>query len=115
MSALSRLRPHRRFAWLLWLALAIPFAQAAAARHLLSHPPADAAAAQAGKKPAVHQPACDLCLAAATLGDGVPSYGMPSLPVPAVAHERPAAASSDVRQPLPVRPYQSRAPPPALR
>lgn len=111
MSAYFRLRPHRRFAWLLWLALAIPLAQAAVARHLLSHPATEAVAAQAGKKAAVHQPACELCLVAATLGGGLPSDGAPSTPAPAAAHEAPAAVPSSVWQPPPVRPYRSRAPP----
>lgn len=115
MRALFRLRTQRRFSWLLWLALTIPLAQTAAARHLLAHPAADTVAAQAGKKPAVHQLSCELCLAAAALGSGAPAHEAPSPFAFAPADVPPAAALPDVHIALPVRLYQSRAPPLVLR
>lgn len=114
MRALFRLRPPRRFAWLLWLVLAIPFAQGVAARHVLAHAAGDAVAARSDKQ-ALHQAACDLCLAAAAVGSGAPAAGPPP-PLPAAGdHEPPVAAASGGPLLLPVRPYQSRAPPLALR
>ena len=72
---------RRRFAWLLWLALLMPLAQAAAAWHVVAHE-----GARAGSDDGKHGPAhaqCELCLAAAALGSGAPPGKPAALPCPA--------------------------------
>ena len=104
----------RRFVWLLWLALLTPLAQTAAAWHALSHPRPEAVA-KPGDKQALHQTQCDLCLAAAALGSAAPTGRPPSLPRPSARHGLPDADSRPGWSLPPAQPYQSRAPPLALR
>lgn len=104
---------RRSVAWLLWLALLLPVAQAAALWHGVSHagnPAAVAAGGVAGKH-GVGQAPCDACLAAAAvIGGALPGARLavaalplhePAPTLPGVAW-RPAAAPAA---------YRSRAPP----
>lgn len=100
---------RRRFAWLLWLAVLMPLAQAAAAWHVVAHEGARAATDD-GKHGPPHSP-CDLCLAAAALGSGAPPGKPAALPCPACAQEMPGADSgADALAPT-ASVYRSRAPP----
>ncbi len=81
---------RRRFAWLLWLALLMPLAQAAGAWHAVAH-----ASALPGGEEGKHGPAqapCELCLAAAVLGSGALPAKPFALPRPACAQEAPCAS-----------------------
>lgn len=112
----TRSRSPRQFgfAWLIWLALWLPVAQAAASWHAYSHAAADAVG-RGGDKQAPHAAHCDLCLAAAAIGDGAPVGAPPQLPAPDARHQRPGLAVADL-WPAPTTPsYQSRAPPSAPR
>ena len=66
MSARNRTAPARRFAWLLWLALLLPLAQAAAACHGISHPIGQAEHEMQAAL-ALH---CDGCVVAAAVSAG---------------------------------------------
>jgi hypothetical protein len=103
----SRAVVQRRLVWLLWLALLLPIAQAAAMSHALSHAVADGD----DDRQAVHQTHCDLCLTAAALSGGALPEQRPSLPHPVARHVAPQVASSGVWFALPTRAYLSRAPP----
>lgn len=115
------LRPAsaHRLTWLLWLALLLPVAQAAAAWHAVSHT-AVGSASGLGERPsgdnkqALHPVHCDLCLTAAALGGGA----LPSAPQwlvhPAARHQAPQATPGSPWLPPPARAYHSRAPPFAL-
>jgi hypothetical protein len=109
----SRLLGRRHAAWLLWLALLLPLAQACAAWHALSHARAELAGDPADGKalhPASH---CDLCLVAAAVSGGAPPGVAPAVHVDATAHPAPSALQESVRASAPARAYLSRAPPPA--
>lgn len=100
---------HRRFAWLLWLALLMPFAQAAAACHVVVHENA-----RTGNDDDKHGPAhsqCELCLAAAALGSGAPPGKPAALPCPACVQEAPSADSGAAALAPTASAYRSRAPP----
>jgi hypothetical protein len=108
----ARLHPPRRFAWLLWIVLLLPIAQAAATWHAVSH----AAQEASGGGPAPdeklpHTVHCDLCLTAAAIHGGA----LPSAPVlhqhPPAQHEAPQAAFASVWTRSPAHIYLSRAPP----
>lgn len=95
---------------LLWLAMLLPLAQAAAAWHSASHVLAEAG----GRVGDAHGPAdklCDLCLAAAAVSGGA----LPSTPqspeLQAMGHAAPLALPLGVIVALQAAPYQSRAPP----
>ena len=106
----NRFASHRRFTWLLWLALLLPLAQAAANWHALSHVSLDGVADSDGKQ-ALHQTHCDLCLTAAAVSGGALIGGPQVLPHRVATHEAPQHASGSVWIALPARPYESRAPP----
>ncbi len=100
---------RRRFAWLLWLALLMPLAQAAAAWHVVAHE-----SARAGSDDGKHGPAhsqCELCLAAAALGSGAPPGKAAALPCPACVQEMPSADSGAAALAPAASAYRSRAPP----
>ncbi|MCO5107399.1 MAG: hypothetical protein M9907_09980 [Burkholderiaceae bacterium] len=102
---------RRRFAWLLWLALLTPLAQAAAAWHVVAHE-----SAQAGSEDGKHGPAhaqCELCLAAAALGSGALPGKPSALACPACTQEAPGADSGTAALAQPATAYRSRAPPSA--
>jgi len=100
---------QRRLVWLLWLALLLPIAQAAAMSHALSHAVADGD--DDHDRQAVHQTHCDLCLTAAALSGGALPEQRPSLPHPVARHVAPQVAAGGVWFALPPRAYLSRAPP----
>lgn len=101
---------QRRFAWLLWLGLLLPVAQAAASAHAFSHL-RDAPASSFDAKHALHAAHCDLCLMGAAIAGGAPPGEPLVFAHPAVRHAVPQQACADVWQ-APVAPaYLSRAPP----
>ncbi|WP_431275797.1 hypothetical protein ACQ858_05745 [Variovorax ureilyticus] len=105
----------RRFAWVLWVMLLLPVAQAAALWHSVSHAAQAAQAIQPGTPTPdepLSQPAhCDLCLLAASIhGGALPSAPIP-LPHPTARHEAPLTAFAASWQGSPAHPYRSRAPP----
>lgn len=108
--ALYRPSSRPRFAWLLWLALLLPLAQAAAGWHAHTHDRADI---EAGRDDArlAHLQACEQCLTLAALGGAAPAPAAPgflALRVPAV----PAVTLSlGVAAAAPLLAYQGRAPP----
>ncbi len=97
-------------AWLVWLALLLPVAQAAAMWHGVSH--ATAPVAGAGDPfDAPRTTPCDLCLAGATVTGGAALVAWPAA-APAVAtHELPTLALASVCATAPALAYRSRAPP----
>lgn len=100
-------RSSRRLAWLLALALLLPFAQALAWVHTLSHhgtQRADTAAIQLDAP-------CATCLSAAPLhGGGLPGV-QPSVWVPPAVQAAPPAADTAACRHTTTLAYQSRAPP----
>jgi hypothetical protein len=102
--------PQRRLVWLLWLALLLPVAQAAATWHALSHTRVDTGPESDGKQ-ALHTGHCDLCLTAAAVSGGALPGAPLSLPLPATRHAAPTAVVGGVSLARPVRAYLSRAPP----
>ena len=106
----SRIVSQRHFAWLLWLALLLPMAQAAATWHALSHIGIDTSGEVDGKQ-AQHASHCDLCLTAAAVTGGALPGTPPSLPLLAARHQAPQAAFASLWLALPTLAYLSRAPP----
>ncbi len=105
-----RLIMPRRFGWLLWLALLLPVAQAAAACHALSHV-GDSSRNESDGKQAPHGSHCDLCLAAAAIAGGAPFAAPPAFVPPALQHALPQERFTGLLWALPTRAYLSRAPP----
>ena len=108
--------PKHRLSWLLWLALLLPLAQAAAAWHAVSHTavgsvPGSAERAASDHKQALHAVHCDLCLTAAALGGGALPSAQQWLVHPAARHQAPQALPGSPWLPLLTRAYHSRAPP----
>ena len=110
-----RARTPRHVAWLLWLALLLPFAQAAANWHGLSHVRLDAGAADPDGKQALHAAHCDLCLVAAAVTGGAPASNSPAPVLRPAAHEAPMRALHGLAATAPTLAYLSRAPPFVLR
>ena len=106
----SRQVSHGRLAWLLWLALLLPVAQAAATLHAFSHIGAHTGEPSKDKQ-APQATDCGLCVTAATVGTGVPANGMPSPPLPLARHEQAGPALRAPGPTVSVRAYRSRAPP----
>ena len=110
----SRAVPRRHFIWLLWLALLLPTAQAAASWHALSHAMPDPGGVRDAKHaPPLHH--CDLCLAASSISGGAPVGEPPSLKPVALRHELPRLILITLWVASPARAYLSRAPPFASR
>jgi hypothetical protein len=110
----SRILGRRHVAWLLWLALLLPLAQASAAWHALSHTRAELAGdAQDGK--ALHASHCDLCLTAAAVTGGALPVHAPAVPIDATSQAAPIAAPGGVASTAPAHDYLTRAPPLASR
>jgi hypothetical protein len=105
-----RLVMPRRFAWLLWLALLLPVAQAAAACHALSHV-GGSTQGESGGKQAPHGGHCDLCLAAAAIAGGAAVTAPPAFVLPSLEHALPQERFAGVLRALPTPAYLSRAPP----
>lgn len=102
----------RHFAWLLWLAMLLPLAQAAANWHAMSH----AAAAVSGSESesdskALHASSCALCLAAAAIGDGPLPSVPPALVLLKATHAAPTPLALIGRAADEWPAYRSRAPP----
>lgn len=102
-----------RLAWLLWLlglALLLPAAQSAAARHALSHLGRGALVDDGhGKAPGPTH--CDLCLAGAALGHAGLAASPPAPALPEAQHARPLAALCSLWLAALALAYRSRAPP----
>ncbi|HSV59967.1 MAG TPA: hypothetical protein VLJ19_13825 [Variovorax sp.] len=112
----SRTTMPRRYAWLLWFALLLPLAQAAASSHVYSHTGELAAGVEGltKSKHAAGAAHCDLCLASSiALGGGLPTATLPTLPLRS-NHPAPQAAFDSLWEPAPTLAYQGRAPPFAL-
>lgn len=109
----SRTTTPRRYAWLLWLALLLPLAQAAASSHVYSHTGEPAAGVEglAKSKHAAGAAHCDLCLAGSiALGGGLPAATLRCLPL-CSRHAAPHAAFDSLWEAAPTLAYQGRAPP----
>ncbi|MED5621120.1 hypothetical protein [Ideonella sp. BN130291] len=109
-SLLHRLRTPRHIQWLLWLALLLPFAQAAADWHGYSHVRADAGA-DPDTQQALHPEHCDLCLSAAGLASGPLLGKLPGMPPSAARHAAPRTDRSSTWVAAAPSAYFSRAPP----
>jgi hypothetical protein len=105
-----RLVGRTGLAWLVWLALLLPFAQSAAAWHAYSHMAAATANRDDGNA-ASHAAQCDLCLVAAVVGGPALLGNAPALPA-AAATPGPCPTSA-IAAPAtrPALAYRSRAPP----
>ena len=109
----SRTAAPRRFAWLLWLAMLLPLAQAVAGSHVYSHTD-ELAAGLADPGKAKHAQHCDLCLAGSVVhGGGLPAAAL-LLPLRPAAHAAPHVAFDSLWEAAPALAYQGRAPPIAL-
>ena len=114
---MATLRPdsilRRHSIWLLWLALILPVAQAAASAHAISH--ARQVTCRTATDPCVHPSPCDLCLLVAAIAGGAPAGDPPAIAQPELRDDRPSTSgipSPDGRfDPV----YRSRAPPSASR
>jgi hypothetical protein len=108
-ATLLHLLRGRGHAWLLALALCLPFAQWASATHALLH--LHAAVGEERETPAQAPSACDLCVVAATLGNAAPPAG-PQLPLAGpLPSAPPLAALTTQRAAERFTSYRSRAPP----
>lgn len=107
-----RTRPasQRRFTLVLWLALLLPMAQAAANWHAVSHTGRETGSEPNGKQ-APHFSHCDLCLTAAAVAGGALPAAPTVLSIPALRHQVPQAAFASVWLALTAPAYLSRAPP----
>jgi hypothetical protein len=103
---------RRRLVWLLWLAMLLPVAQAAANWHALSH----AAAAANNEEPdngskALHASSCALCLSAAVVSSGALPSKPTGLLLLSSSHAAPQVAVHGAHLAADWPAYQSRAPP----
>ncbi len=106
---LNAIVSRRRLAWLLWLALLLPLAQAAGAWHVITHE-----AERTGSDESRHGPVhsqCDLCLAANALGTGSLAGEPPAPSFSACPCETPRAHATAARRDPAVNANRSRAPP----
>ncbi|MCX7249435.1 MAG: hypothetical protein NTX31_17510 [Burkholderiales bacterium] len=105
---------QRHKAWLLWLVLLLPLAQAAASWHVLSHANSGQLS-EPDDQQTLHQANCELCLSAAALLSGAPLVATADLPhAPALAQQVAADWRTVLWKPA-ARAYDSRAPPFSLR
>ncbi|MFI4932779.1 MAG: hypothetical protein ACHP83_21235 [Burkholderiales bacterium] len=103
-------RPGRRFAWVLTLALLLPFAQALAWVHSLSHHATqrnDTTASQ-------FDTPCAICLSAAPLHCGALPSTPPAVLEPPLAQAAPQCDGHPAHRHATTLAYRSRAPPLAL-
>ena len=103
-------RQHR-LAWLLWLALLLPMAQAVASWHGYSHGRAVADEPERDQ-PASHAVHCDLCLSAAGVANAAPTGQRAGVPHLALGHALAPHAVAGVWLATLALAYLSRAPPP---
>jgi hypothetical protein len=106
----SRRLPRFSMPWLLWLALLLPLAQAAAAWHELSHTAARAADPD-GEQKGLHTAACGLCLASAAVDGAGMASAAPAIPLLSLAQWLCARTGSAREASAPALGYLSRAPP----
>ena len=104
---------HRKLSWLLWLALLLPLAQAAATSHGYSHVLKSAIPGDDSQAPQLDH--CDLCLAAAAVSAGALPSVPQSLPASTARHEKPALLALGVWPSRTTLAYRSRGPPSTLR
>jgi len=103
---------RRHLVWLLWLAMLLPLAQAAANWHALSHTAASAAGGETDSdSKALHASSCALCLSAAVVSSGALPSKPPGLLLLASSHAAPQVAIHGVHHAVDWPAYQSRAPP----
>lgn len=105
-----RIARSSRIAWVLWLALLLPLAQAAANWHVQSHWDTERSGSPADSDAlgALH---CSICLsAAAVTGGGAASTPLAMAHAPASQPAAQSPAPSPRSAPVPAA-YQSRAPP----
>jgi hypothetical protein len=100
-------RQHRRLAWLLVLALLLPFAQALAWTHAISH---HSVRIDSGATSSLDSP-CATCLGAAPLHAGALPSAPPVLAEPPLQQSPPPALHEAARPAEAPLPYHSRAPP----
>jgi len=108
LAPFRHLAPSRRLAWVLWMALLLPLAQAAASWHAVSHLQLEA---DSDGKQVLHATHCDLCLTAAAVHGGVPAGDAPQLAHQTLRHTAPLAVASSPWLGVFLRPYESRGPP----
>ena len=109
--------PRRQFGWLLLLALLLPMAQTAAMVHVQGHPlayPGSAWCDAESQSDDCHS-VCDLCLIGAASARAAAPSGSPFFVGTLASYATMQASDSDQRSAQIALPYQSRAPPPALR
>ena len=96
-------------AWLLALALCLPFAQWASATHALLH--LHSVAGEEREGPAQAPSACDLCVVAATLGNAAPAAAPQLSFAGRLPSAQPLARVSPQRAAERFTSYRTRAPP----
>jgi hypothetical protein len=101
---------HRRWAWLLGLAVCVALAQGVTAWHRISHLASETAAGEGGKA-AAHDAQCELCLIACAIDGAASAPAVASLVAPSLEPAwldtaAPAAPSTAL-----ALAYRSRAPP----
>lgn len=104
---------HRKLSWLLWLALLLPMAQAAAKWHGYSHVSNWASQGDESQVPQLDH--CELCLAAASVSAGALPSVARTLPDSIRRHEKPHLLAIGVWPAHSALGYRSRAPPATLR
>jgi hypothetical protein len=100
-----------RFAWLLWFALLLPLAQAAASCHVLSHWQDQRIARSVDQAAAAQGDPCDLCLTAADLAGGGASGTPLQVAQFELPHSVPVLRADGVWSAAVTPLYESRAPP----
>jgi len=100
---------RRHLGWLLWLVLLLPLAQTAASWHVLSHTRAEQSREDTPQ--GLHQERCDLCFSAATLFGGAPAGSAGPLPDSRARGDALDLAPRNGHLSVPLRAYDSRAPP----
>ena len=103
---------RRRFAWLLWLAMLLPLAQAVAGWHAQAHWNSE----RAGRFDEQHGAPgklCDICVIAAAVTGGAAAASAAPIPQPATQHAPPTAHADGTWHAPVLAAYQSRAPPTA--
>jgi len=100
---------RRHLGWLLWLLLLLPLAQTAATWHVLSH--ARSEQSREDTSQGLHLERCDLCFSAATLFGGAPAGSAGRLPASRTPGDALNLAPRSGHLSVPLRAYDSRAPP----
>ena len=104
-------RSSRRLAWALALALLLPFAQALAWVHVLSHHSTLAQRTDSGASTGSFDTPCATCLAATPLHAGALPVAQSVVAVAPLHHAQPSSPQPATRAPELALAYRSRAPP----